>query len=206
MCRVIVELGGFRLAAVGYAGHDDEKSIRWMTSVGADLDFLRAQRLAWADHGTGMGNGTLATAIRSGRPSVARNLLTDPGYAGPEYAWQEAGLERVLAVNLSAHDLYDPGSIDRIGGMYSTWGIAPGRIEFELTESGLMEDPAAALATLRRLKEFDVELYIDDYGTGYSSLSYPQKLPVDALKIDQSFVLPLRRDSAPAQPRSCGGQ
>jgi diguanylate cyclase (GGDEF)-like protein len=523
MCRVIVEQGGYRAAAVGYAEHDSEKSIRWMTSVGADLDFLRAQRFTWADQGTGMSDGALATAIRTGQPSVARNLLSDPGYAGPQYAdlrahaiehhyasatafplyldgavlgglvmtaaepdafdqeevcllqemaddlaygiaslrtreqhraaqatierlayydrltdlpnrtrllqtlegamqaarlrkrslallhlevgrfreinkvlgyhasdallralagrlaqavddketlarvgeaefalllpdsgaeyaiqvaqrllktldepvevaglmldarvvigialspghatdaetlirranaamhqtkharggyamyvggqeqentrrlslmgdlhrairqnelqlycqpkvdmatrrvcgaealvrwlhpqhgmvstvefiqlaeqagtitpltnwmleaafsqsyaWQEAGLEGALAVNLSAHDLYDPGFIDRIGGMFSTWGIAPGRIQFELTESSLMEDPAAALATLRRLKEFDVELYIDDYGTGYSSLSYLQKLPVDALKIDQSFVLPLMRDA-----------
>lgn len=523
MCRVIVELGGYRVAAVGYAEYDDNRSIRWMTSVGTDLDFLRTQRLTWADHGIGMGNGALATAIRTGQPSVARNLLTDPGYAGEEYArlrahaiehqyasvtafplylddvvlgglvlaaaepdafdqeelsllqeladdlaygiaslrtreqhraaqatierlayydaltdlpnrtlllqtlegamqaarqrnrslallhlevgrfreinkvlgyragdallqalaarlalvvgdrdtlarvgeaefalllpdsgaesaiqvaqrlmitldepvevadlmldarvgigialspghatdaetlirranaamhqarhgrggyamyvggqeqentrrlslmgdlhrairhnelrlycqpkvdmvsrrvcgaealvrwehprhgmvstvefiqlaeqagtitpltnwmleaafsqsyaWQEAGLERALAVNLSAHDLYDPGFVDRIRGMFSTWGIAPGRIQFELTESSLMEDPVAALETLRRLKTLEVELYIDDYGTGYSSLSYLQKLPVDALKIDQSFVMPLMRDA-----------
>jgi EAL domain-containing protein (putative c-di-GMP-specific phosphodiesterase class I) len=110
------------------------------------------------------------------------------------YAWQKAGLEHALAVNLSAHDLYDPGFIDRIRGMFSTWGIAPQRIQFELTESCLMEDPAVALETLMSLKALEVELFIDDYGTGYSSLSYLQKLPVDALKIDQSFVLPLMRD------------
>ena len=52
-----------------------------------------------------------------------------------------------------------------------------------------MEDPTLTLDTLTRLKELGVELYIDDYGTGYSSLSYLQKLPVDWIKIDQSFVM-----------------
>ena len=107
------------------------------------------------------------------------------------YAWHEAGLERALAVNLSAHDLYDPGLVDRIHGLFSTWGISHALIQFELTESALMADPAGALETLGRLKQLDVELFIDDYGTGYSSLSYLQQLPVDGVKIDQSFVKPM---------------
>jgi diguanylate cyclase (GGDEF)-like protein len=107
------------------------------------------------------------------------------------HAWQQAGLRQALAVNLSAHDLYDAGLVDRIGGLFSTWGIAPEMIQFELTESGLMHDPAAARETLVRLKSLGVQLFIDDYGTGYSSLSYLQKLPVDAIKIDQSFVKPM---------------
>lgn len=106
-------------------------------------------------------------------------------------AWQKAGVQRSLAVNLSAHDLYDPGLIDRIRGLFATSGIAPSLIQFELTESSLMADPAGALETLTRLKQLDVELFIDDYGTGYSSLSYLQKLPVDAIKIDQAFVMPM---------------
>jgi diguanylate cyclase (GGDEF)-like protein len=104
------------------------------------------------------------------------------------HAWEEAGLVRALAINLSAHDLYDPGLIDRIRGLFSTWAIAPELIQFELTESALMADPAAALETLMHLKRLNVKLFIDDYGTGYSSLSYLQRLPVDAIKIDASFV------------------
>lgn len=69
--------------------------------------------------------------------------------------------------------------------------IAPELIQFELTESALMVDPADALETLTRLKRLDVQLFIDDFGTGHSSLSYLQKLPVDAVKIDQSFVMPM---------------
>jgi diguanylate cyclase (GGDEF)-like protein len=107
------------------------------------------------------------------------------------YTWHEAGLQRPMAVNLSAHDLYDPRLIDRVRGLFSTWGIDPPLIQFELTESALMADPVCALETLTRLKRLDVELFIDDYGTGYSSLGYLQKLPVDAVKIDQSFVSPM---------------
>jgi diguanylate cyclase (GGDEF)-like protein len=111
--------------------------------------------------------------------------------------WQKSGLEQALAVNLSAQDLYDPTLVDRIRGLFSTWAISPELLQFELTESTLMSDPSAALATLMRLKQMDVQLFIDDYGTGYSSLSYLQQLPVDAIKIDQSFVIPMvaSRDS-----------
>ena len=75
-----------------------------------------------------------------------------------------------------------------------TWGAQPGWIEFELTESALMADPVGALDTLTRLKKLDVQLAIDDYGTGYSSLSYLQRLPVDSIKIDQSFVADMLRN------------
>lgn len=104
------------------------------------------------------------------------------------YAWQEAGLALPLSINLSAQDMHDPELIDRIQGLFATWGTRPDLIQFELTESALLDDPDGALETLSQLKRMEVELFIDDYGTGYSSLSYLQKLPVDALKIDQSFV------------------
>lgn len=107
------------------------------------------------------------------------------------HAWCEAGLVRPIAVNLSALDLYDPELIGRIGGLFSTWGIAPELIQFELTESALMVDPTDALDTLARLKRMGVQLFIDDFGTGHSSLSYLQMLPVDGVKIDQSFVMPM---------------
>jgi diguanylate cyclase (GGDEF)-like protein len=107
------------------------------------------------------------------------------------HAWQSAGEGLALAINLSALDIYDSGLVDRIAGLISTWGMAPGLIQFELTESALMADPVGAVETLTRLKRLDVDLFVDDYGTGYSSLSYLQKLPVDGLKIDQSFVTPM---------------
>jgi EAL domain-containing protein (putative c-di-GMP-specific phosphodiesterase class I) len=107
------------------------------------------------------------------------------------YAWHEAGLDWPLAVNISAHDLRESDLVERIRGLFSTWGIPPELIQLELTESALMADPAGALEILTDLKQLDVQLYIDDFGTGYSSLSYLQKMPVDYIKIDQSFVMPM---------------
>jgi diguanylate cyclase (GGDEF)-like protein len=111
------------------------------------------------------------------------------------YLWHQAGIELPIAINLSAHDLYSPHVLDRVDGLFSTWGLAPELIQFELTESALMAEPAAALGTLRRLKDTGVQLYVDDFGTGYSGLSYLQRLPVDGIKIDQSFVMPMVSNS-----------
>jgi EAL domain-containing protein (putative c-di-GMP-specific phosphodiesterase class I) len=113
---------------------------------------------------------------------------------GQSYAWHQEGDPRPISINLSAHDLRDPKLIERIRGAFSTWGAEPNWIEFELTESALMEDPVAALATLTQLRNLDSRLTIDDFGTGYSSLAYLQKLPVNSLKIDQSFVIPMLSD------------
>ncbi|UTW09043.1 bifunctional diguanylate cyclase/phosphodiesterase [Pseudomonas benzenivorans] len=104
------------------------------------------------------------------------------------YAWREEGDSRPISVNLSARDLRDPKLIERIRSAFATWGAEPDWIEFELTESALMDDPVTALETLVQLRNLDSRLTIDDFGTGYSSLAYLQRLPVDSLKIDQSFV------------------
>ncbi|HET9644518.1 MAG TPA: bifunctional diguanylate cyclase/phosphodiesterase, partial [Burkholderiaceae bacterium] len=104
------------------------------------------------------------------------------------YEWQQQGIDQTLSVNLSAHDLREPKLIEHISDALETWGARPGWIGIELTESALMEDPAGALETLQRLKRHDVRLAVDDFGTGYSSLAYLQQLPVDEIKIDQSFV------------------
>jgi diguanylate cyclase len=102
--------------------------------------------------------------------------------------WHEAGFEQPLAVNLSARDLHDPHLVDRVRGLMSAWKTREGWMEFELTESALMVEPATVIDTLGRLRDLGVELMVDDYGTGYSSLRYLQQLPVSSIKIDQSFV------------------
>lgn len=107
------------------------------------------------------------------------------------YIWHQAGMHLPMAINLSAQDLYNPHLLDRVQGLFSTWGLPPELIQFELTESTLMAEPATALDTVRRLKDAGVQLYVDDFGTGYSGLSYLQRLPLDGIKIDQSFVMPM---------------
>ncbi|CAN7500575.1 EAL domain-containing protein [Acidovorax sp. LjRoot66] len=93
-----------------------------------------------------------------------------------------------IAVNLSARNLRDEGLLGRVQLLHQSWGVDRGLLEFEITESVVMEDPDAALRILHGLRAQGVSLYIDDFGTGYSSLSYLLKLPVEYIKIDQSFV------------------
>jgi diguanylate cyclase (GGDEF)-like protein len=109
--------------------------------------------------------------------------------------WRQAGFELPLSINLSAHDLHDTDLVCRVRTLLAKWNVEPRLVQFELTESAVMEDAAGALVTLRALKEGGTTLFIDDFGTGYSSLSYLQKLPVDGVKIDQSFIIPMAEDS-----------
>lgn len=102
--------------------------------------------------------------------------------------WHEARFDQPLAVNVSARDLHDPRLVDRVRALMSAWGIREGWMQFELTESALMIEPATVIDTLRRLRDLGIELMVDDYGTGYSSLRYLQQMPVSSIKIDQSFV------------------
>jgi diguanylate cyclase (GGDEF)-like protein len=110
-------------------------------------------------------------------------------------AWQEEdGLEVPIAINLSMRDLHDPDLPDTVAEMLSTWQIPTARIMVEITENGLMADPARALATVTGLRAMGIRIAIDDFGTGYSSLAYLKRLPVDELKIDRSFVRELAAD------------
>ena len=75
MCRVIVEQGGYRLACVGYARNDENKTVQWMECVGMDKEDLQALYRSWAD--TDVGQTPFSTAIRTGKPSVARNVFVN---------------------------------------------------------------------------------------------------------------------------------
>jgi diguanylate cyclase (GGDEF)-like protein/PAS domain S-box-containing protein len=104
-------------------------------------------------------------------------------------AWLEAGLSlSTMAVNISALQFRDENFLDEIVGVLEDTGLDPGSLELELTESVLMKHAESTEATLRTLRARGVQLTVDDFGTGYSSLSYLTKFPIDALKIDQSFV------------------
>ncbi|GGY37493.1 putative bifunctional diguanylate cyclase/phosphodiesterase [Pseudoduganella albidiflava] len=111
-------------------------------------------------------------------------------------AWRDAGMPAVpVAVNLSARQFQQDDLVDVILAAARNAGISPSALEFELTESMLMSDPAASEGVLRRLKAAGIGLSIDDFGTGYSSLSYLKRFPLDALKIDRAFVRDLPADS-----------
>jgi diguanylate cyclase (GGDEF)-like protein len=93
-----------------------------------------------------------------------------------------------VSVNLSGHQLTRPEFTRVVAEVLSGTGLAAGNLTLEITESVLMADAEAAVKVLRALKALGVQLSVDDFGTGYSSLSYLRKFPVDALKIDKSFV------------------
>ncbi len=104
-------------------------------------------------------------------------------------AWREAGAGDIgVSVNLSAIQLKHGGLVATLREVLRDFPIAPGLIEFELTESILMENVDDTIATLRAIKALGFALSIDDFGTGYSSLNYLCRFPLDKLKIDMSFV------------------
>ncbi len=105
--------------------------------------------------------------------------------------WQAQGLiaETVtISVNLAAQQFSQPNLIESIDQILAETGLAPDRLTLELTESALMDNTKTATMMLQKLRERHIRLSIDDFGTGYSSLSYLHSFPVDALKIDRSFI------------------
>jgi diguanylate cyclase (GGDEF)-like protein/PAS domain S-box-containing protein len=112
-------------------------------------------------------------------------------------SWENAGLcgGMRMAVNLSARQFKQHNIVDMVSRVLRETGCDPSRLELEITESVIMDDPEAAVATLKQLGDMGVSLAIDDFGTGYSSLSYLKRFPLDALKIDRSFVRDITTDS-----------
>ena len=104
-------------------------------------------------------------------------------------AWLAEGLPAVtIAVNLSSVQFGDPALAQRVEEIASVVGVPLDYLELEVTESMLLVDADAAFRTLTALRAMGVKIAIDDFGTGYSSLSYLRRLPLDKLKLDQSFI------------------
>ncbi len=100
-----------------------------------------------------------------------------------------------LTVNLSARQVTHPAFCGQLAAVLERTGLPPERLSLEITETVLMEDSGAAMDAIGELKRLGVALVLDDFGTGYSSLSYLNRLPIDVLKLDRSFIAPLREDT-----------
>ena len=109
-------------------------------------------------------------------------------------AWRAAGLDLQLSLNVSASNLLEHDLDARVMRGLAKHALATEHLELEITESALMEDGGQALAQLEAIAGAGVRLAIDDFGTGYSSLSYLQRLPVQVVKVDQSFMRDLAGD------------
>ncbi|WP_196137500.1 EAL domain-containing protein [Aliikangiella sp. G2MR2-5] len=103
--------------------------------------------------------------------------------------WQSSELSEIsLAVNLSGRHFTNYRIVDKIKGLIDDFFINPGLLEIEITEAVLIEDPEVAQSVVSALKRLGVRLSLDDFGTGYSSLNYLRTLPIDCIKLDQSFI------------------
>ena len=113
------------------------------------------------------------------------------------YRWRERpvldGLD--ISINLSRRQLMDDSWADFVERTLKRYGIDPGRIEFEITETAFMQSERAGLRTIRRLHDLGCRISIDDFGTGYSSLSTLREFTIDKLKIDKSFIDDITRNS-----------
>jgi EAL domain-containing protein (putative c-di-GMP-specific phosphodiesterase class I) len=98
-----------------------------------------------------------------------------------------------VAVNVSPVQFKARGLVSMVTGALAAAGLAPERLELEITEAVLLEDDEATIATLHQLRALGVRVCMDDFGIGYSSLSYLRKFPFDKIKIDRSFVSKLDR-------------
>ena len=105
--------------------------------------------------------------------------------------WQDRlkdELKLTMNINLSSKHFMSPTLLDDIKEILKQTGIPPDQLKLEITETALMEDADETIRLVHRLKDLGLHLVIDDFGTGYSSLSYLQRLPIDTLKVDRSFV------------------
>ncbi|WP_232627629.1 EAL domain-containing protein [Methylobacterium sp. Leaf118] len=141
-------------------------------------------------------------------------LAEDTGLIVPLGAWilREACREAAgwpgdlrVAVNVSAIQFQKPGFEQAVMGALAASGLAPQRLELEITESVLVADAEAVIACLHRLRALGVRIAMDDFGTGYSSLSYLRRFPFDKIKIDRSFIRDIADPDAAAIVRAIVG-
>jgi diguanylate cyclase (GGDEF)-like protein len=113
--------------------------------------------------------------------------------------WHAQGLPVRVAVNLSARSLHNTSLADEVARVLGEHGLPASALELEITETSIEADPAGTDALVQRLHELGVGVAIDDFGTGYSAFSYLQRLPIDEIKIDRSFVMGMETDERKLQ-------
>jgi EAL domain-containing protein (putative c-di-GMP-specific phosphodiesterase class I) len=110
--------------------------------------------------------------------------------------WERLGLGlHKIAVNLSSRQFQTRKLLTLLHDTLAETGLDPAFLELEITESAVMENPEQAVELLREIRAIGISIAIDDFGTGYSSLAYLKKFPVNTIKIDQSFIAELTKDS-----------
>lgn len=112
------------------------------------------------------------------------------------YDWQKQGFSPIrIAVNISAKHFQDPDFLSQVKQTLEQTGLLPTYLEIEITENCLLSDISTSIKTMEELKSMGVRIAIDDFGTGYSAFNYLKLLPIDALKIDRTFIRDLEKDA-----------
>jgi len=150
MCRIIVEIGGYRLAWVGYAEHDAEKSVRPVAHYGFNAGYLENAAITWAD--TERGQGPTGTAIRTGVAQVNQNFASNPSME----PWRDAALKQGYASSV-ALPLKDQGAVFGAITIYATEPDAFNSQEIELL-TGLADNLSYGIATLRTRAEYELAI------------------------------------------------
>ena len=176
----------------------DEFEIYYQPFVAlADLHVVAVEALVrWNHPALGLRDpaGFIKAAERSG-------LIVEMGLVVLEKAcrqaagWRRSGVDVELAVNCSTRQLSEPDLVDRVVAVLAATGMEAGSLWFEVTESALVEDVDTAVKLLDRLVAAGIRIAIDDFGTGWGSLTYLKCFPVEALKIDGSFVAGVGNDA-----------
>ena len=112
--------------------------------------------------------------------------------------WRDAGFDLTVAVNVSARSLHDPTLPEQIATLLVEHRLPAAAFHIEVTESAAMEDPDLAIEVLGRIRDLGVSIALDDFGTGHSSLAHMRRLPIEAVKIDKSFVIGMLTDAQDA--------
>ncbi|HUP92295.1 MAG TPA: EAL domain-containing protein [Solimonas sp.] len=148
--------------------------------------------MRWRHHTRGLVSPAefIPVAEQTGQMAMLNDTIFEDG-ARQAAAWAFQGRRIRLSVNLTAHELRDAGFLKRVEAMIAKHTLDPLRLEFEITEGVIMADVERNLRVLDDLRALGVRLSIDDFGTGYSSLSYVQRMPINKIKIDRSFVIRL---------------
>ncbi|MHB8837713.1 MAG: putative bifunctional diguanylate cyclase/phosphodiesterase [Gemmatimonadaceae bacterium] len=114
-------------------------------------------------------------------------------------AWRREGLPNIrIGVNLSGYQLQQPSFASRVKAILAEAGMSPESLEFEITETVVMQSPDLAASVLKDITEMGIHVAIDDFGTGYSSLAYIKRFSVSSLKIDKSFIKDLEKNPTDA--------
>ncbi|MGG3466486.1 EAL domain-containing protein [Neobacillus pocheonensis] len=112
--------------------------------------------------------------------------------------WNDSGYDDIrVAINISPKQFHQPNLVQFIKSMIEKYKIKPSSLEIEITE-GVMSDTKEAIPIIKKVKELGISISVDDFGTGYSSLNYIKRLPIDVLKIDQSFIRDIMVDEKDA--------